>query len=159
MTSDREDAISGSDSQLTVAIDARTGDVDAKNTQIGTAVSNRTAEVLSLNTKLGVETDFRTGNVKSLADLIGSENVYAARYTLDSNSGDSTFTADWNGEFLPDTDPVVCAMLRGTSSDDPILAVMISGANTNLKTGAHFAFSDELPNNNYELEVLVSKLP
>ena len=159
MTDDREDAISGSDSQLTVAIDARTGDVDAKNTQIGTAVTHRTAEVLSLNTKLGEETDFRTGNVNSLADLIGSENVFAKRYALNTHSGDATFTADWNGEFLPDTDPVVCAMLRGTDADDPILAVMISGANTNLKTGAHFAFSDELPNNNYELEVLVSKLP
>ena len=177
IVSDRKDDIADKVSDLGDATDSRESDVVAKDSQLTTAINARTAEITSLNTKLdgfasdrvddiadsvsdlGVATDFREDNVESLANMIGSEDVYAARYTLDSHEGDETFTANWNGDFLPDTDPVVCAMLRGTSAADPILGVMISGAQIGLKTGAHFAFSDKLPNNNYELEILVSKAP
>ena len=175
--SDRVDDIADKVSDLGVATTARISDIAAKDAQLTSAISARSANITSLNTKLegfasdrvdaiadsvsdlGVATTARTGNIASLANMIGSEDVFAARYTLDSHQGDSTFTANWDGDFLPETDPVVCAMLRGTSASDPILGVMISGAQTDLKTGAHFAFSDELPNNNYELEILVSKLP
>ena len=175
--SDRVDDIADSVSGLSDAADARVSDIAVRNTALTAAIAARTAEISSLNTKLdGFASDRvddiadsvsghsdavsdREGNVESLANMIGSEDVYAARYTLDTHSGDATFTANWDGDFLPDTDPVVCAMLRGTSAEDPILGVMISGAQTNLKTGAHFAFSDQLPNNNYELEILVSKAP
>jgi len=129
------------------------------NTKLEGFASDRVDAIADSVSDLGVATTARVGNVASLASMIGSEDVFAARYTLDSNQGDSTFTANWDGDFLPETDPVVCAMLRGTSASDPILGVMISGAQTDLKTGAHFAFSDQLPNNNYELEILVSKLP
>ena len=175
--SDRKDDIADSVSDLGVATAARVSDIADKSETLTTAINNRTAEISSLNSKLegiasdrvdaiadsfsdlGVATDFREDNVESLANMIGSEDVFAARYTLDSHEGDETFTANWDGDFLPETDPVVCAMLRGTTASDPILGVMISGAQTNLKTGAHFAFSDKLPNNNYELEILVSKAP
>ena len=175
--SDRVDDIADSVSDLGDATDARVSDIAVRDAALTAGINARTAEITSLNTKLdgfasdrvddiadsvsdlGVATDFREDNVESLANMIGSEDVYAARYTLDSHAGDETFTANWNGDFSPDTDPVVCAMLRGTSASDPILGVMISGAQTNLKTGAHFAFSDQLPNNNYELEILVSKAP
>ena len=177
IVSDRKDGISDSDSDLGVASQARTDDIDAKDVQLSTAITARTNEITSLNTKLegfasdrvdaisgsnsdlGVAVDFRTGNVNSLANMIGEEDVYAARYSLNGYQGEETFTANWDGDFLPQTDPVVCAMLRGTNSSDPMLGVMISGAQTDLKTGAHFAFSDKLPNNNYELEILVSKAP
>ena len=175
--SDRKEDIADKVSDLGDAADARVSDIAVRDAALTAGINARTAEITSLNTKLegfasdrvdaiadsvsdlGDATSDREDNVESLANMIGSEDVYAARYTLDSHAGDETFTANWNGDFSPDTDPVVCAMLRGTSASDPILGVMISGAQTDLKTGAHFAFSDQLPNNNYELEILVSKAP
>ena len=149
----------------------RGSDVESLNLKFGSDIQSttdqRSSDIKSINSlrndAQNTHATTRSANVTSIANKIGLEDVFAKTYDLSTyynagtDVGASTFDADWSTtEFSPSTNPVVCGMLRSTNASDPIIAVMLKGAQ-DFTTGAKFAFSDELASANYSLEILASK--
>ena len=133
--------------------------MNSAGSDLESAISARTSAVSSTHDDIETLETTRTSHIASIAAKIGSEDVFAKTFDLSSEQGSDTFQATWTtSEFNPDTNPIVCGMLRGKADSDPILGVMLSGTQ-NSKTSAEFVFSDALPSATYELEILASKAP
>ena len=82
---------------------------------------------------------------------ITENDVYAAQPSV--TNGATSITVDYSSVGF-ETAPAVVGTLMSTDSTDPIIGVMLEGAPT---TGeAKFVFSDEIPSNNYKLDILAA---
>jgi hypothetical protein len=91
-------------------------------------------------------------DIDSLNTLVTTNDVYAANITSLSQN-DNSVTIDYSSVGYT-TNPTAMGMLRSSDTNDPIISIQISGAPT--KTGVTFKFSDDLPSDNYSLDILVS---
>ena len=154
-----DDEINSRGSDVHTLITARQTAMNSAGSDLESAISARTSAVSSTHDDIETLETTRTNHIASIAAKIGSEDVFAKTFDLSGEQGSDTFQATWTtSEFNPDTNPIVCGMLRGKSDSDPILGVMLSGTQSS-KTTAEFVFSDALPSATYELEILASKAP
>lgn len=104
------------------------------------------SDVSSLNT-IDKELD---SDVSSLAAKISTNDVQVSSTALSTDDTSATITFDT--EF--DTSPTVVGSLRSSDAADPIIGLQIEGAVATATV--KFVFSDEIPSNNYTLEMLAS---
>ena len=83
-----------------------------------------------------------------MSELIGDNDVVAVSADLAANDTSKTVSF---GRTFSASPKVVATMVGGAS--DPIIGVQLSAVSTSEAT---FQFSDDIPNNNYKLEVLAS---
>ena len=110
------------------------------------ALDSDVSSLATLSSLTRKETD---SDVSSLAALIVTNDVLATGVALQTNDLHKVVSF---GITYPST-PAVVGTLMSAGANDPIIGVQLSGIST---TQATFVFSDEIPNNDYTLEVLVS---
>ena len=77
--------------------------------------------------------------------------MYATQPSV--TNGAAFITVDYSSVGFA-TAPAVVGTLMSTDSNDPIIGVMLEGAPTT--SSAKFVFSDEIPSDNYKLDVLAA---
>ena len=156
-------------------VQADSGDVTTLNVRISTEEKERSTQYLSLNTKISNEEILRADKVSSLdSRVLTEENLRSTKVdSLDTRidsenattkimlgnavgSGQSSLTVDISGEgYANGEDPVVMAMLRSTTSTDPILACMVNGVADH--ESVTIAFSDDTPSGDYLVDLILTR--
>jgi len=135
------------------------GAVATKDTEISSLQAKEVSDIATLTSASSLEAGVVDGeisslqakevsDISSLSELIGDNDVVAVSADLTANDTSKTVSF---GRTFSASPKVVATMVGGAS--DPIIGVQLSAVSTSEAT---FQFSDDIPNNNYKLEVLAS---
>jgi len=167
-TSLRDSKVKSIDTRVSTEVSTRGKKIDSLDIRVSLETSTRGKNIDSLDTRVSLETSNRgvainsidtrvSSDIKSLDErLTDEENTTKILANQDVTNGASSQAVSLVGlGFVENSEPVVVGMLRSTDSDDPIVACMLSGAASH--STATFLFSDEIPSNNYKLDVILTR--
>ena len=145
LTSDSTNTYKLTQADGTTIMDKTNADIDSDVSSLQFIDVGLDSDVSSL---AAVDTELDS-DVSSLAARITTNDVQVASQTL--TQGDTSESITFGTPFA--SVPSVVGSLKSSGATDPIIACQISAITTDEVT---FQFSDDIPNNNYTLEILAS---
>ena len=132
------DGTSGLETDISSLQAQRVSDEGDTDTEISSLQAQRESDVSDLDT-----------DISSLQALSVLNDVYVEQFTV--QNGVDSMSVTFSNRTFATAPRVVATMIAG--ENDPIIGMQLSAVSA---TGATFQFSDEIPGNDYKIEVMAS---